>query len=170
MTKTMTKALLTATLLGIALLGVTPATALAQDASQPPLPAWEQLTQAQRDELVAPMRERWNANPDERARMLERARRWHAMPPELRDRAHRGMKRWEHMDPAKRAEMQALFERTRNMPVQQKRETFALYHAMRDMTPEQREALKQQWTAMTADERAQWMRDNAPPRWRKRGH
>ncbi len=145
------------------------APAFAQRPADAPLPPWEQLTQAQRDELVAPMRERWNANPGERARMLERARRWHAMPPQLRNRAHRGMKRWERMDPARRAEMQALFERTRAMPRQQKRETFALYHAMRDMTPAQREALKQRWTAMTADERAQWMRDNAPPRWRKRG-
>lgn len=162
------KPLLTGFLL-TALFATAPVPALAQAADAAALPAWEQLTQAQRDELVAPMRERWNANPDERARMLERARRWHAMPPEMRNRAHRGMKRWEHMDPAKRAEMQALFERTRDMPRQQKRETFALYHAMRKMTPEQREALKREWTAMTPEQRAQWMRDNAPPRWRKRG-
>ncbi len=166
----MTKTLLTTVLFGATLLCAAPFPSAAQSAATTPLPAWEQLTQAQRDELVAPMRERWNANPDERARMLERANRWHAMPPEMRDRAHRGMKRWEHMDPAKRAEMQALFERTRDMPKQQKRETYALYHAMRDMTPAQRETLKQQWTAMTADQRAQWMRDNAPPRWRKQGH
>lgn len=160
----------TKTLLAGLLLCAAFAPAFAQTAEPATLPAWEQLTQAQRDELVAPMRERWNANPDERTRMLERARRWHAMPPEMRSRAHRGMKRWEHMDPAKRTEMQALFERTRDMPKQQKRETFALYHAMRKMTPDQREALKQQWTSMTAEQRAQWMRDNAPPRWRTRGH
>lgn len=159
----------TRTLLASLLLCIAASTAFAQRPADAPLPAWEQLTQAQRDELVAPMRERWNANPDERARMVERARRWHAMPPELRHRAHRGMKRWEHMDPAKRAEMQALFQRTRDMPRQQKRETYALYHAMRDMTPAQRDTLKQQWAAMTAEQRAQWMRDNAPPRWRKRG-
>lgn len=158
------------TLLASLLLCIAASTAFAQRPADAPLPSWEQLTQAQRDELVAPMRERWNANPDERARMMERARRWHAMPPELRHRAHRGMKRWEHMDPAKRAEMQALFQRTRDMPRQQKRETYALYHAMRDMTPAQRDALKQQWATMTAEQRAQWMRDNAPPRWRKRGH
>lgn len=162
---TLTKNLLMALVLGTTLLS---GTAFAQRAAEPPLPAWEQLSQAERDALVAPMRERWDANPDERARMMERARRWHAMPPGLRDRAHRGMKRWERMDPAKRAEMQALFQRTRDMPRQQKRETYALYHAMRGMTPAQRDTLKQQWAAMTGEQRAQWMRDNAPPRWRRR--
>ena len=135
-----------------------------------PLPAWEQLTPAQRDELIAPLRERWNSHPDERARMAERARRWHAMPPEQRGRAHRGMDRWERMDPAKRAEMQVLFERTRSMPRQQRHETFALYHAMRKMTPEQREALKQQWQTMTPAQRSDWMREHAPKRMRIRHH
>lgn len=149
------------------LLGLAFGTAQAQSAADDALPAWEQLTQAQRDELIAPMRERWNANPGERARMLERARRWHAMPPALRERAHRGMKRWERMDPARRAEMQALFERTRDMPRPQKREAYALFHAMRDMSPAQRDALAKRWAAMTPAERARWMRENAPPRWRK---
>ena len=133
-----------------------------------PLPAWEQLTPAQRAELIAPLRERWNRNPDERAHMLERARRWQAMPPEERARAHRGMKRWEHMDPSKRAGLHALFERTRDMPREQRRETFALYHAMSKMTPEQREALKQEWLRMSPDERREWVRENVPRRVRIR--
>ncbi len=162
--KTATRIATTAVLLG--LWALLPAAAWAQaasgDAGAQPLPAWEQLTPAQREELVAPLRARWNDNPGERAHMLERARRWQAMPPEQRARAHRGMKRWEHMDPARRAEMRALFERTRDMPRQQRRETFALYHQMRRMTPEQRETLKQQWVRMTADERRAWMREHAP--------
>ena len=44
-----------------------------------PLPAWEQLTPAQRETLLAPIRDRWNTQPDERARMLERAQRWQQM-------------------------------------------------------------------------------------------
>ena len=142
----------------------------ARQATAESLPAWEQLTPAQRDELIAPLRERWNSHPDERARMVERARRWHAMPPEQRGRAHRGMDRWERMSPAKRAEMQVLFERTRSMTRQQRRETFALYHAMRKMTPEQREALKQQWQGMTPAQRSDWMRENAPKRMRIHHH
>lgn len=133
------------------------------------LPAWDQLPQAQREALVAPLRERWDRNPAERARMLERAARWHALSPEERSRAHRGVKRWEHMDPAKREEMRALFERTRDLPPPQRREAMALFHAMRDMTPAQRDALKRQWAGMSEQQRAQWMREHAPPRGRKGG-
>ena len=49
-------------------LALWPALALAQ--AQPaaaPLPAWEQLTPAQRNALVAPLRERWNAAQNLRA-------------------------------------------------------------------------------------------------------
>ncbi len=130
------------------------------------LPEWDQLPQTQRDALVAPLRERWNRNPADRGRMLERADRWKTMSPEQRGRADRGIKRWEHMDPDKREQMRALFERTRDLPPAQRREAMALFHAMRKMTPEQRDALRSQWAGMTADQRAQWVRDNAP----KRGH
>ena len=40
-------------------------------AAEPVLPAWDQLSPEQRDALVAPLRERWNDSPQERARMLE---------------------------------------------------------------------------------------------------
>ena len=126
------------------------------------LPAWEQLSQAQRDEIVAPLRERWNSNPDERQRMLERARRWHAMPPGERTRAHRGMHRWEAMDPARRAQMRALFERTRSMPRAQRREAMALFRVMLPMTPADREQLKQRWARMTPEQRKAWLREHAP--------
>ena len=108
------------------------------------MPAWEQLTQAQRDLLVAPIRERWNGNPDERARMYQHAQRWQQMTPAQRGRARHGMRRWEHMDPRKREEMRALFEK------------------MRTMTPQQRHALRDQWHAMTAEQREAWMLANPP--------
>lgn len=133
----------------------------------PPLPAWEQLDQAQRDALVAPLRDRWNRDPDERARMYQRALRWQAMPPEERARAHRGLHRWERMDPAKRAQVRALFERTRGMPRAQRREAFALFQAMREMTPAERDALRRQWPQMTPGQRDAWMEENGPKRWRK---
>ena len=38
------------------------------------------------------------------------------------------------------------------------------------LAPDQREALKQRWAAMTPEQRAGWIRDNAPPRWGDRGH
>ena len=120
------------------------APAFAQRATTGTHPAWEQLSTAERDLLTAPIRERWNDNPGERARMLEHARRWQAMTPEQRKRAHHGMKRWSHMDPQKRAEARALFGK------------------MRDMSPEQRKALREQWHAMTPEQRKAWIEANPP--------
>ena len=108
------------------------------------LPAWEQLSPAQRDLLIAPIRERWNRSPDERARFYERAQRWQQLTPELRDRARHGLHRWEHMAPEKREAVHALFQR------------------MRTMTPEQRKALREQWNAMTPEQRRAWIQSNPP--------
>lgn len=134
----------------------------APTASPQALPAWDHLTPAQRDDLIAPLRERWNGDPDERARMLERAHRWKAMPPEQRHRARRGMHRWEGMDAAERAQMQALFERTRSMPKPQRREAMALFKRMLPMPPAERERIKQLWPRMTPEQRKAWLREHAP--------
>lgn len=126
------------------LVGGAPVFAADQAATaQAPLPAWEQLTPAQREQLIAPTRERWNsASPEHRQRMFEHAHRWQSMSPEDRKRAHRGMRRWEHMSPEKREEMRALFEKMRTLP------------------PEQRTALKKQWRAMTPEQRKAWLEQN----------
>ncbi|MEO5565775.1 MAG: DUF3106 domain-containing protein [Luteimonas sp.] len=108
------------------------------------LPAWEQLSPAQREMLLTPLRERWDANPGDRAGMYEHARRWNAMTPAQRDNARRGVRHWEHMDPARRTEMRALFEK------------------MKSMTPEQRKALREQWHAMSAEQRRAWVQANPP--------
>ncbi len=131
-------------LITMCLLACTPSIAHAQTSSPRPLPAWEQLSQAQRDELTAPIRERWNRVPAERARMLERARRWHAMPPDQRARAHHGMQRFERMDSDKRKHAHAMFETMRNLPEAERR---ALRERLKKMTPEERRA---------------WMRENHP--------
>ena len=148
---TSTRPAFAATLLAAALLAVAGAADAQQKAPQPapsatqaPLPAWEQLTDAQRELLVAPLRERWNASPGDRARMYDRAERWRTMTPEQRARARRGMGHWEHMDPEQRREMRALFEK------------------MRGMTHEQRKALRDRWHAMTAAERRAWVEANPP--------
>ncbi len=128
-------------LMATCLLGCTPSFAQAQTASPHPLPAWEQLSQAQRDELTAPIRERWNGAPGERARMLERAKRWRAMSPGQRTRAHHGMQRFERMDPEKRDHARAMFEKMRNLPEAERR---ALRERLKKMTPEERKAWMQQ--------------------------
>ena len=129
-----------------------PMFAMAQEkpATTPPLPEWNQLTSAQRDVLIAPLRDRWNSSPDERTRLYERARRWKSMPTDTRQRAHHGMQRWEKMSPEQRQHAQVLF------------------HAMRDMDKAEREAFLSKWRAMTPQQRNDWVAAHPAPE-RRRG-
>lgn len=120
------------------------ATANASAAETTALPAWEQLTDAQREQLVAPVRERWNAEPAERQHMLERATRWRALSPAQRQRAHRGVQRWEHMS------------------VEQRDQARALYSRMCTLEPAARVAFKRSWRAMSAEQKAAWAKANPP--------
>lgn len=116
-------------------------------ASNPPaavLPAWEQLSAAQREQLIAPVRERWNAEPARRARMLQHAQRWQQLSPDQRREARHGLQRWEHLNPEQRHQMRALFER------------------MRALDPQQRRALKQRWRQMTPEQQRAWVKANPP--------
>ncbi|MGO4551650.1 DUF3106 domain-containing protein [Lysobacter sp. 2RAF19] len=122
--------------------------AFAQQTPAPtPAPAqWEQLSPAERDVLIAPIRDRWNnADADQRRRMLEHARRWTTMTPEQREAAHKGMRRWDHLSPDQRDQARELFERMRSMP------------------PEERHALKEKWLDMTPEQRKAWL-DAHPPK------
>jgi len=110
-----------------------------------PLPAWDQLSPAQRDLVIAPLRDRWNADPQVRARLFQHAQRWQQLTPEQRARMRHGMGKWEHMDPQQRETMRALF------------------HKMRDLTPGQRTALREQWRKMTPEQRRAWVDGNRPP-------
>lgn len=112
-----------------------------------PLPTWEQLTPAQRDLLIAPMRERWNSlEPARRQNMLERAHRWQTMSPEQRERAQHGMKRWQHMSPEKREQTRALFSH------------------MRTLDEAQRKAMMARWRAMTPQQRDAWLEQHPAPK------
>lgn len=121
------------------LVALCPASAFAQSRAEQPLPAWEQLSAADRELLVAPIREHWNANPDKRARLMHHAKRWQAMTPEQRSHVRHGMNRWAHLDPEERARARVLFGE------------------MRTMNPEQRKALRMRWKAMTPAERDAWV-------------
>lgn len=132
--------------LAVLALALLPALAFAQTrpaAAQ--YPEWDKLTSAQREALVAPLRERWNANPDERARMIERAQRWKTMPRDQRDHARHGMQRWEGMSPEQRLEARALF------------------HTMRGMEKEQRKAFMVEWRKKTPQQRADWLKAHPAP-------
>ncbi|HDS1581144.1 DUF3106 domain-containing protein [uncultured Stenotrophomonas sp.] len=110
-----------------------------------PLPAWEQLSEAQRESLLAPLRDRWNsADGGQRQRMLAHGQRWQSMSPEERDKARRGLRRFEHMSPEQREQARALFGQMRELP------------------PAQRDALRERWSQMTPEQRKEWVRDNPP--------
>lgn len=138
-------------LLALPLLCCAPAFAQTAPAAKPVaasaanLPAWEQLSAAERDMLIGPLRERWNSDPAERPRMMERARRWQLMTPEERADAHRGMRRWDRMSPEQREHMRALF------------------NEMRKLSPEERQALRAKWRAMTPAERDAWLKAHPAP-------
>lgn len=109
------------------------------------LPAWEQLSPAQRETLLTPLRERWNgATAEQRRHMLQRAQRWQSLPPEQRHRAERGMHQWDRMPPQKRREMRAL------------------YQHMRGLSPQQRDALRERWRSMTPEQRRAWVEAHPP--------
>lgn len=122
-----------------------PILALAQDAKPDTLPAWDQLTPAQRELLIAPVRDRWNREPERRPQLLEFAKRWQSMPPPQRDRARHGMQRWEAMTPEQRDQARALF------------------HAMRGMDKDARRAFMDKWRQMTPQQQADWVRTHPAP-------
>jgi hypothetical protein len=131
------------TLLSLALLA--PGLAAAQSQAQP-LPAWDQLTPQQREQLTAPLRERWNNSPPERrAHMLEHAARWQAMTPEERARARQGHKRWSDMPPERREQARALYQHMRQLP------------------EAERKAMVERWRAMTPEQRRAWVEAHPPP-------
>lgn len=134
-----------AALLALACLLASLSPAMAGDPATTPLPAWDKLTAAQRELLIAPIRERWNAEPESRQRMLNHASRWQAMTPEQRSRARHGMHRWQEMRPEQREEMRALFAK------------------MRTLDAEGRAALKAQWRQMTPAQRDEWVKANPAP-------
>lgn len=103
-------------------------------------PEWERLTPAQRDAIMTVVRERWNANPGQRAQMLQHAERWQRMTPEQRQRAKAGERRWKQMSPEQRKRARAKFEQRRDLP------------------PEQRAALRDQLKAMPKEQRREWFR------------
>lgn len=119
-----------------ALLAAAPLASRAQ-AAPSALPDWDRLTPAQRELLVAPLRDRWNAEPGVRPGMLRHAERWRTLTPEQRLKARRGMARFQTMSPAEREQARAAFDRFRQLPPGEKK---AMREKLRAMTPEQRRA------------------------------
>ncbi|KLI97790.1 hypothetical protein WQ56_16485 [Luteimonas sp. FCS-9] len=128
------------------LLGCLSAIGLAAAQPGPALPDWDRLTAEQRDQLVAPIRDRWNdADAGERRRMLGHARRWQAMTPAERENARHGMHRWKRLPPEQRDEARALYAKLRTLP------------------DAERNALRERWQQMTPEQRRRWAQANPAP-------
>ena len=134
-----------APLLLLASLALAPTTALAQEAKADAMPAWDQLTPAQRELLIAPVRDRWNREPVKRERFMEYAKRWTAMPQPQRERARHGMQRWEGMTPEQREQARALF------------------HAVRGLDKDARGEFMEKWRQMTPQQRTDWVKTHPAP-------
>lgn len=132
-------------LLGIALLALAGTASAAPPAMDASLPAWDQLTPAQREQLIAPIRDRWNAEPEQRRRMLNHAQRWQSLTPEQRQRARRGVKRWQQMDSEHREQMRAVFDHLRAMP------------------EAERAVFMRKWRAMSAEQKRAWLQAHPAP-------
>lgn len=133
--------------IGIASAQAPPTAQPAQNMPQPP--EWERLSPAQREAIIAVVRERWNTNPRERARMLQHAERWQRMTPEQRRRAEQGKRRWKQMTPQERKEARNAFELGRDRP------------------PAERAGLREKLEAMAPEERREWLRARRQQRERK---
>lgn len=130
----------------VLLLGGLSAIGLAAAQPGPALPEWDRLTPAQRDQLVAPIRERWNdADADKRRRMLGHAQRWQAMTPAEREHARHGMHSWKRLPPEQRDEARALYAKLRTLP------------------EAERTALRERWQQMTPEQRRRWAQANPAP-------
>ncbi len=137
-------------LLSTCLLLLAPLAAGAQTAADS-LPPWEQLSPQQRELLLAPLRDRWNASePESRRKLMEHARRWQSMSPDERARARHGHSRWKDMPPEKRREARALFEHMRSLP------------------EAERKAMVERWKAMTPEQRRAWVEAHPPNESRSR--
>lgn len=119
--------------------------------SSAPLPAWEDLSPAQRELLIAPIRERWNTEPAQRPRMLAHAERWKTLTPEQRRRARHGVHRWQQMDPEERTRMRAVFAHLRTLP------------------EAERSAFMARWRAMSDEQKRSWAQAHPAPARERRG-
>jgi hypothetical protein len=131
--------------LALASLLVVAAPSHAQSQSAATLPDWDHLSAAQRELLIAPIRDRWNASPAARERMLGHAGRWKSMTPQQRAQARRGVERWQGMSPTERAQAQQAFKH------------------FRQMSPEDKKAMREKLRAMTPEQRREWLKSQAAP-------
>ena len=108
-------------------------------------PDWAGLSEADRAALLVPVQERWNrATPEQRERMLQRARLWASMTPEQKAPAREGMRRDHQHHRERRAKMREIWRNLESLPA------------------EQREQLRAQWRALSPEQRRAWLEAGGP--------
>ncbi len=109
------------------------------------LPGWDQLTIDDRNALMLPIRDRWEkADPAQRQKMLDRAKKLAEMTPEQRAKIHKGARRFMRADPQHREQLKAMHEYIKTLP------------------PEERRALRQTWQKLTPAQRRAWIDQGGP--------
>lgn len=108
------------------------------------VPAWHELTDAQRSDL-ADFADRWDRLPaSRRVAILERHARWQQASPETRHRIREGQRVFRRMSPEQREAMRRSMAVLRALPVEEQRE------------------LRRLWRAMTPSERGRWLDRGGP--------
>lgn len=133
--------------LALAVLLSVPSLALARQestGSEEPLPEWDQLSREQRSILITPVRDQWNLNPKERARILKHAERWKSMSADEREQAEQGRRRFEQLTPEQR-------QRARS-----------LYHITKHWTEEERQRFNEKWKRLSDEQQDEWIRRHSP--------
>jgi hypothetical protein len=107
-------------------------------------PTWNQLDAQQQTDLQ-PFADRWDRMPaPRRLHILQRYQRWQRLPPEKREAMREGLANYQRMSPEQRQKIR------RSM------------HVVRALPPDQQRALRQQWRAMTPEQRKAWLDAGGP--------
>jgi len=140
-------------------LGLLPMLALGQSTAAPSKaptsataggPSWSALSQSQRSAL-APLEREWaTIDAPRKAKWLEIASRFSAMPPDEQQRVHERMADWTRLSPAERGRVRLSFQEAKQLPAEERQARWEAYQAL---TEEERKALAQ---------RAQPKRDASP--------
>lgn len=110
-------------------------------------PGWASLSAQQRS-VLAPLQRDWHSiDASRRAKWLEVAARFPAMPAEERQRVQERMADWARMTPSERGRARLTFQESKQLTREQKQERWEAYQALPD---EERQALAERARPATA--------------------
>lgn len=107
--------------------------------------AWSTLSDADREALSDPIRERWErADAEQQQRLLERARFWASLSPEQKRMARAGVQRWDRSDAQQRRGLREIWARMQALP------------------PAERQAAREAWDQLGPRQRRAWLDAGGP--------